>query len=393
MFCGGTIAMARNPESGALEPKLTPEQLYSLAPKIKDHADIAHVVKITDKDSSDIDSSDWKKMCRFIHQNQDKYDAFVMTHGTDTMAYTANAIAYAFGKSLKKPVVITGSMAEPDALRSDAASNIEGAVATAISTRRPEVLISFDRLVLRGTRARKVRETGFDAFSSTSKALAEHMGGRPAWNVTSNPARPAFISDKFKPMFSQRVITIPLESGQDADFINRRLLGEDDQVDRFAKGLFGDARPRGFQTKYFSRRPMTRQQILEEKKRKEERLNGLVWESLGSGNVPAVHHATLKRALDLNVPIVVVSSYPGRTLNMTAYAPGLEALKIGAIPAGDMTREAASVKLKWLLGVAEHEISKGRMDRRNLVAFVRNQFFKSRAKEITLPKRKSGRAA
>lgn len=385
--------MAKNPETGALEPKLTPEQLYSLAPKIKEHADIAHVEKITDKDSSDIDSSDWKKMCRFIHRNQDKYDAFVMTHGTDTMAYTANAIAYAFGKSLKVPVVITGSMTEPDILRSDAATNMEGAVAAAISTRRPEVMISFDKLVLRGTRARKVRETGFDAFNSTTTPLAEHLGGRPAWNVSSNPRRPSFISDKFKPMFSQRVITIPLESGQDADFINRRLLGEDEPAERYAKALFGNVRPRGFKTQYFSRRPMTPQQIQEEKRRKDERLNGLIWESLGSGNVPAIHHATLKRGLELNVPIVVVSSYPGRTLNMTAYAPGLEALKIGAIPAGDMTREAASVKLKWLLGVAEHEISKGRMDRSKLVSFVRNQFFKDRAKEISLPKRKTRRAA
>src|SRR3990167_2987015 len=136
LFCGGTIAMVKN-EKGALEPGLKPEQLYAMCPKIREHVDI-QVKFITDIDSTNMTSAEWLKMIEIIHDNMGQYDAFLLTHGTDTMAETANAIALAFGSTLAKPVIITGSQAAPHELGSDAIANLERAVLAAVSTQRPE---------------------------------------------------------------------------------------------------------------------------------------------------------------------------------------------------------------------------------------------------------------
>ncbi|MDP2717618.1 MAG: asparaginase [Candidatus Micrarchaeota archaeon] len=338
IFCGGTIAMAKNEKTGALQPTLNPEQLYALVPKIREHADI-RVEYVTNKDSIDLDTDDWKSACNAIQKNMHHVDAFVITHGTDSMVQTACAISFAFGNSLCKPVIMTGSMASPQELGTDAASNIERAIKVALSTARPEVMISFNDTVLCGTRTRKTSEKLGAYHSPALPPLAEHYGDQIRWHPASSVRTGR---DEYLPHFSDNVLTLVLEPAMNAAHLDACLNAD----------------------------PKTA---------------GVVLISLGAGYIPRTCHAAIRHAVKNDVPVVVTSAFPGAQLNMRAYQHGFEALDLGVIPAGDMTPEAASTKLKWALGVAQ--ANKEPRKKGQLTAFVRDLFSEVRAGEMTpLPK-------
>ena len=340
LFCGGTIAMVKN-EKGAIEPGLKPEQLYAMCPKIREHVDI-QVKFITDIDSTNMTSAEWLKMIEIIHDNMGQYDAFLLTHGTDTMAETANAIALAFGSTLAKPVIITGSQAAPHELGSDAIANLERAVLAAVSTQRPEVMISFHDNLYRGVRTQKRSERKLDAFTSPAEVpIAEYLGGGIQFNIEEHERLEA-LSRVFLPYFNERVIAISLHAASDAQHITDRLLAEEGG----------------------------------------KKIQGLVWTSLGAGNIPELLYATIEFASKKNIPIVVVSQYPGGRLNMNTYEAGRKALELGIIPASDMTPEAAVTKLKWALGLAQHY----NVPLDKIPSFVDHTFHHNRANEITLEK-------
>ncbi len=341
--------MRRDPATNTLKPALKPEELYSMAPKIRKHADV-DIKFVTKKDSSDLTANDWKKMCDAIHDNMDKYDAVVMTHGTDTMAHTANAIAYAFGKTLKIPVVMTGAQCEPDALGTDAIANIERAFLAATTTTRPEVMVSFNHAVFRGTRVRKIDETNLAAFGSPAALpLATFTGGGIEWRVKPNPKRDIAHGEEYSPFFNDHVLTTSMESGMSPAHLKELFV-----------------------------------------KKSSSRIQGIVWSSLGQGNIPQAHYKTIVEAQKLGIPIVVTAANAGGRLNMQNYATGAGALKLGVIPAHNMTPEAASSKLKWLLGRAEVLNKKGQLKQSEVTSFVKKGFEKKRAKEVNFPKKKQG---
>jgi len=141
LFCGGTIAMRRNAK-GAMEPALTPQQLFKLAPRVRDHADV-DIHFITGKDSSALTFNDRKKILAAIRKNMHNYDAIVVTHGTDTMATTASTLALALGGGLKIPVVLTGSQMAPEDFACDATPNLERAFYAATTAAQPGVYLAF----------------------------------------------------------------------------------------------------------------------------------------------------------------------------------------------------------------------------------------------------------
>ena len=220
LFSGGTIAMAPDPLTGALKPALNPEQLYSMAPKIKDYANIK-VEFITDVDSSNMTSREWIKIIQTISSEMNNYDAFVITHGTDTMAETASAISFAFGSTLSKPVIITGSQSPPNNLGTDAIVNLERAILAAISTKQNIVMLSFHDFIFRGTRAKKQSERKLAAFHSPAEyPLGEHMGDSIYWS----PIVKTTISNQYLPFFNERVIELSLHSATEATHMLESLL-------------------------------------------------------------------------------------------------------------------------------------------------------------------------
>lgn len=342
LFAGGTIAMKKGAKG--LEPGLKPEDLYKLFPEVKRHADIdTHF--ITDVDSSDIEAKHLEAMCDAIHKNQDKYDGVMILHGTDTMDNTAAAISYAFGNTLKIPVMITGAMRHPQVLRSDARTNIHLALKGLLTTTRPEVMLAFHDKIFRGSRAMKISESNMEGFGSPAvPPLAQYYSTGLKWFVPRNPAVPAKTNHQYLPFFHEHVHDIKLRSARKASFFTQALLA----LSKIQKTRLG--------------------------------LNLI---SLGSGNIANSYHPAIKMAQDTNTPVIVSTAFPGADLNMLAYKAGREALELGVIPAGDMTDAAASTKLSWAIGVGHRLIGSGQLEEKNLINFVRELIAKPRAREVT----------
>ncbi|MCA9694960.1 MAG: asparaginase, partial [Myxococcales bacterium] len=181
IYTGGTIGMARSPRGYAPVPGLLAELLRA-RPDFQDRDrppgvtpptrhgrriryDILEYAPLVD--SSNMGMGDWAQIARDIGRRYDAYDAFVVLHGTDTMAYTASALSFMLA-NLGKSVIVTGSMIPLTEVRSDGADNLLSALILAGHYELPEVGLYFHRQLLRGNRTRKVDAAGLGAFASAN---------------------------------------------------------------------------------------------------------------------------------------------------------------------------------------------------------------------------------
>ena len=159
---GGTIA-CRAGENG-LTPQISAEELLSYIPSVKEICEVDSL-SACHLDSTNITPYHWRLMVRAIEENYEKYDGFVICHGTDTLAYTGAALSYMIQNS-RKPIVITGAQKPIDTDVTDAKTNLLDSFIYASDPHSQNVNIVFDGKVIVGTRARKERTKSFDAFSS-----------------------------------------------------------------------------------------------------------------------------------------------------------------------------------------------------------------------------------
>lgn len=159
---GGTIACKDAGEG--LTPQLTSSDLMALVPEL-DQICLADAVQLMNLDSTNISSTHWLEMAACIQKHYDQYDGFVLTHGTDTMAYTAAALSYLIQNS-RKPIVITGAQQSISNRDTDARENLRDAFLYASDDQACGVHIVFDHKVILGTRARKMRTKSYNAFES-----------------------------------------------------------------------------------------------------------------------------------------------------------------------------------------------------------------------------------
>lgn len=164
---GGTIA-SQNTKEG-LAPGLTSQELLSFVPGAEDFCQV-HAVSPFQLDSTNVCCRHWLALCALIRQHYEEYDGFVISHGTDTMAYTAAALSYLIQNS-PKPVVITGSQKPIDRDVTDARTNLLDALRFASHPRAHGVNIVFGGNVIAGTRAKKERSKSYHAFSSINYPL------------------------------------------------------------------------------------------------------------------------------------------------------------------------------------------------------------------------------
>lgn len=165
-YTGGTIGMQRSdhgyiPVSGHLQRQLAlmPEFHRPEMPDFTIH-EYAPLI-----DSSDMTPEDWQHIADDIKQNYDRYDGFVILHGTDTMAFTASALSFML-ENLAKPVIVTGSQIPLAELRSDGQTNLLNALYLAANHPVNEVSLFFNNKLFRGNRTTKAHADGFDAFAS-----------------------------------------------------------------------------------------------------------------------------------------------------------------------------------------------------------------------------------
>jgi len=159
---GGTIASGMTSEG--LSPELTPEQLLRCVPAISSLAEV-DCLNLFSLDSTNITPDHWCALARAIRDNYDRYDGFVISHGTDTMAYTAAALSYLV-QGAKKPIILTGAQKPIHFDSTDSKINLTDAFVCACSEKLHGVCIVFSGRVILGTRARKTCSKSFTAFSS-----------------------------------------------------------------------------------------------------------------------------------------------------------------------------------------------------------------------------------
>lgn len=158
---GGTIASLRS--AHGLIPALRGEEILRLSPRLSEYADITAKDVFT-LDSSNIQPEEWQLLAKAAREAAQEADGVVITHGTDTMAYTASALSFML-QGLNKPVVLTGSQLPLQYPFSDAPINLEEAFSVAAHA-APGVYISFHHKIIYGTRAVKMRTLSYDAFDS-----------------------------------------------------------------------------------------------------------------------------------------------------------------------------------------------------------------------------------
>ena len=160
---GGTIASTKH--SLGLRPELNIDELINLSGIPQDKCSLAGIT-IMNIDSTNMTPDRWVDIARCIQRNYERFDGFVITHGTDTMAYTSAALTYIFC-NLNKPVIITGSQYPITEAYTDAVQNLTDAVYFAMEN-ISGVFICFDGNLIAGTRAIKVKTKSYDAFDSVN---------------------------------------------------------------------------------------------------------------------------------------------------------------------------------------------------------------------------------
>ena len=177
IYTGGTIGMIENPETGVLE-SFNFQHLKDNMPELKKLGySVATIQFDPPMDSSEMGPDSWMKIVKIIADNYQKYDGFVVLHGTDTMSYTASALSFML-ENLSKPVILTGSQLPIGMLRTDGKENLITAIEIAAAKENglplvPEVCIFFENDLLRGNRTSKINADNFNAFRSR-KPLKPH---------------------------------------------------------------------------------------------------------------------------------------------------------------------------------------------------------------------------
>ena len=183
---GGTIASVRT-EDG-LKPILTAEDILSFVPDVKNFCEI-DFLQVCNIDSSNMTPAIWSEIAGTIRKQYDRYDGFVITHGTDTMAYTAAALSYMVQNS-RKPIVLTGSQKPIEREESDARRNLRDSIIYASDEDSQNVVLVFDGNVIAGTRAKKMMSRNFNAFHSINfPVLARIQDGRIIRYIPEEPMR------------------------------------------------------------------------------------------------------------------------------------------------------------------------------------------------------------
>ena len=180
IYTGGTIGMIRDAKSGQLKP-FNFERLMDEIPELsKFDLNIQSHSFRKPIDSSDMQPEIWMELAHLIEEEYNKYDGFVILHGSDTMAYTASALSFML-ENLAKPVVLTGSQLPIGTIRTDGKENLITAIEIAAAKEKgkalvPEVCVYFEYQLYRGNRTHKFNAEHFRAFESPNYPLLAEAG-------------------------------------------------------------------------------------------------------------------------------------------------------------------------------------------------------------------------
>ena len=298
---GGTIGMAKDENSGILRTDALYDSITRFIPELSEIADIDVEIPYM-IDSSELTEGHLRKIIRVIKKNVDKYSGFVISHGTDTLAYTASALSYML-MNLNFPVILTGAQKPLSEIRSDARSNLINAVELSTMNIK-EVAILFDDKLMRGNRTIKSHINHFDAFSSPNYPLLAKTG------INIEVYRKNILKH---------------------DGLFHIFEGFDNSV--AVMKIFP-----GFSHECFDPGDKTRAVIII---------------GYGAGTLP-VHNSGIaekvKKWISEEKLVVLMSETKAGKLDPAIYESGKKLLEMGVVDSGDMTFEAAITKIMFLLG-------------------------------------------
>jgi L-asparaginase type I len=301
IYTGGTIGMDYTEQGLAPVTGLFKSQLNNLVSFTDVELELLEYSNLID--SSDINLANWQQIIHDIAENYEKYDGFVVIHGTDTMAYTASMLAFAL-RGLAKPVVVTGAQLPLVHRRSDGWNNLIEAIFAASRADLNEVAIVFNHKLLRGCRAQKISTYRFTGFDSVDEEPLAEFGIQINWYTKRWLKATKFSFAPIMPK-STRILDFSLRPGFTTDYLCEILNNA--------------------------------------------QLDGLILQTYGSGNIP-MHNEELIHALTNAVArgvIIVNITQVNEGRVSDDYASGC-LHQMGIISGCDMTAEAALAKLTIL---------------------------------------------
>ena len=290
--------MHKNEQTGALDIAHGAEQLFKLEPRIIELAEI-DVISISNIDSTNMSPREWERIVSAVEENYEKYDGFVVTIGTNTLAYASSAVSFAM-QNLGKPVVFTGAQIPAEAISTDARNNLVNALRVS-SMNLSGVFVVFGSKIMTGSRAKKLSESELDAFGTFN----ESDFGEISIGIKLNQQNLGRHNNKpdFKNGFNDNIVSLTCIPGLNPDSL-RSLI--------------------------------------------DSGTRGIILRGFGSGDIPYSYLPLLDYAREKEVPVIVTTQCRGSTV-LGLNDPGLKALEAGVIQAFDMSMESMSTKLMWLL--------------------------------------------
>ena len=317
---GGTIASVDAGEG--LEPRRSDVMERELN-QLRTYYDIT-VEDVMCLDSSNIQPQQWQTIAQHIFLRRSNFDGIVISHGTDTMAYTASAITFML-PNIDVPVVFTGSQLPLSDFLSDGPDNLRTAFAMAASG-QCGIFLAFDRKIMLGCRAVKVRASGFSAFESINARYAGQVSNQGL--VLDPRALPKYTgAPALATGISSEVFLLKLTPGLNPDIF--------DMLSRMG-------------------------------------YKGIVIEAFGLGGVQVLSKGLdgIARAVDAGISVVVTTQCLYDSSDLKVYQVGNKLLQLGIIQGRDMTSEAAMTKLMWAIGQGMQPPEIARLFSRNLAGEI-----------------------